>query len=203
MAKILSQSGDSLADTYDVKGSVAGIDQLETRELPIVHEMGGTLFSERLSASIRRSTTGNINQNTEWDNVLADLPATPGRILGVCVISSDANRILNASVSVQEQAGDREMPIFLWDTNEQFLAARLVENGAAAGLFNFLANALNIGTVPSMLIGTEQPQPIDRVSFRGDTTGFGAGTVVATMLLYVAFSQVAGISSRGLPIPGW
>ena len=45
MVKILSQAGISLADLYNVEGSIAGIEQLDTRELPIVHEMSGTIFS--------------------------------------------------------------------------------------------------------------------------------------------------------------
>ena len=199
--KILAQAGNSLADVYDVEGSIAGIDQLETRELPIVHEMGQTVFSERLSGSIRRQTTGAINQSTAWDLTLADLPATPFRILNLLVVA-DAARVSHCNLALQNGTG-REIPIFMWDTGEDTeTTLRLVENGAAISTQTALTN--NRRQLPSLGIGSDQPQIIgDVISFRGQTTAFGAGTVTVVALVYVAFSQLAGISSRGVPIPGW
>jgi len=204
VVKILSQAGNSLADTYDVEGSIAGIDQLETRELPIVHEMGATVFSERLSGAIRRATSGAILQNTNFDIILTDLPATPSRVLGVTVVTDVAGRVSTAAILIRDAGAGREMPIFVWDSGEQFMVCRMVENNAAVGTLELLVTSLNLpGFPPSMIIGTDQPQEVDQIAFRGRSTGFGAGTVTITALIYLAFSEVGGISSRGLPIPGW
>ena len=203
MVKILSQSGNSLADTYDVEGSIAGIDELETHELGIIHEMGATIASERLSGNLRRGTTGAINASDTWDVLLTDLPAVPTRILGCVVMTDDASRVARAMVAIRDQPNGREIPIFAWDDNEADLALRIQDNGGAVGILALLQNALSIGTLPNMLIGTDQPQPIDAIAFRGVASAFGAGDVTITFLLYIAFTQVGGISSRGLPVFSW
>lgn len=204
MVKILSQAGRSLADVYDVQGSIAGIDQLETRELPIVHEMGATVFSERFSGAIRRSSTGAIAQSTTWDLVLTNLPATPARVFGVVVFSGGVTRLSNAMVAIRDAVDGREIPIFAWDANEASLDIRLVDDGNPVNTVSFLQNALSIGTLPSMIVGAGQPQEVNDIAFRGVTTAFGAGTVTTTMLLYIGFSEIAFVpSSFGLPIPGW
>lgn len=204
MVKILSQAGSSLADTYNVEGSIAGIDQLETRELPIVHEMGGTIFAERLSGGMDRRTTGAIAQNTDWDIILTGLGRFPSRILGIFVFSDDASRLSHATVSVRDPLDEREVPIFAWDTGEAVVTVRIQDDGAAVANEVALNNVLNVAAAtPSLLIGTDQPAPIDQMAFRGRTSGFGAGTVVVTMLMYKAFSEIGGISSRGLPLPSW
>ena len=206
MARILSQSGVSLADIYDVDGSIAGINTLETDNLPIVHEMGATIFSERVSGAIRRISTGDLAQNTTWDLQLTNTPTTPTRILGVVAFSDNAARIQNAQLSVG--SGGREMPLWFWDVNEQNIEMRIQDDGAAVAVVFALCSDRNMGSgvVPSMLIGAEQPQEIDDLIFRGDTAGFGAGTAFVTALIYLAFSQVGdplGVSSKGLPVPSW
>jgi len=201
VVKILSQAGSSLADTYDVEGSIAGIEQLETRELPIVHEMGGTVFSERASGFIRLSTSGAILQSTNWDNVFTDLPAGIIRILGFFVFSDDATRITQATLSVRGE-NNREVPIFAWDSGEGSFAAR-IDNGGVADIRGLGSNLGTGGGVPSMLFGIGQPQRVPEVAFRGTSTAFGAGTVTVSAFLYLGFSEVGGISSRGLPVPSW
>lgn len=204
MVKILSQAGTSLADTYNVEGSIAGIEQLETRELPIVHEMGGTVFSERLSSSIRHASSGAINQSTNWNVILTDLPVTPFRILGVTVFISTTARVTIASVAVRHPGDDREIPIWIWDAARDVeVRARFTDTGAAVATTQFLRPLELMEAIPHMGLGTEQPQPASEIAFRGQTAGFGAGTVTATMIMHVQFSQVAGLSSRGLPIPSW
>ena len=204
MVKILSQAGISLADVYDVEGSIAGIEQLRSEEVQLVHEMGATIFSERVSGAIRRATTGDINQSTTWDIVLTDLPAGVSRILGVSVFADVGSRVNDAAVSLRDPTGGREIPVFLWDSTQGVLVvARMRDDGAAAATFNVLASTLNIGAVPSMLIGEGQPQRVNEIAFRGGTNAFGAGTVEVIMLVYLALAQVGGISSRGLPVPGW
>lgn len=188
---------------YDVEGSIAGIDSLETRELPIVHEMGSTIFSERYSASIRRQTSGAIAQSTTWDVFLIDLPAIPYRIQNVTFVSNVAGRISNASLMARNTVNDRETPLKIWDSNEENVTARFREDGGAAANINFLVSSIKLEWFPLTVPGSGQPVSFDELAFRGETTAFGAGTVFCTALVYITFAQIGGISSRGLPLPGW
>lgn len=205
MVKILSQSGNSLADIYDAEGSVAGIDQLETRELPIVHEMGGTVFSERCSAFIRRATTGALAQNLTWDVTLTDLPSGLYRVLGVLCVANQAARYSQAQGSLRDPLSGREMPFYVWDVNDdEETAIRLVENNAASANLRALRQSHPIG-LPTLGVGDGQPQMVGQeLVFRGLTSAFGAGTVTITLLIHLAFAAVGGLNdSRGIPIPGW
>ena len=204
MGKILSQAGNSLADVYDVEGSIAGIEHLETHDLPIVHEMGATVFSERFSTDIRRATSGALAQNTAWDVVVTNLATTPFRILGVVVFALTANRANLASVAVRDPLDGRELPIWLWDSNADVeVQARLSDDGGAVATVQMLRPGQILEAIPHLTSGADQPQPVNEIAFRGLTLGFGAGTVETIMLLHNGFSQVGGISSRGLPIPSW
>ena len=204
MVKILSRAGSSLADIYDVKGSIAGIDQLETRELPIVHEMGSTVFSERLSGFIRRSISASTAQNTAFDVVITDLPAGIYKIQRLAVLADNtAARTDNIQVSVRATNGGREVPIFVWNSTDNSQdVVRIVENAGVAGdeaYFNPL-----LPFVPILCINDPQRQVVgDEIVMRGTTSGFGAGTLAYTLLVYLAFTHVGGISSVGLPIPSW
>ena len=209
MSKVLSQAGNSLADVYDVEGSVAGIDQLETRELPIVHEMGGTIFSERLAGRILRPTTGAILQNITFDVVVTDLPDGPFRILDVVVIANNAARTLQVVVSLRSLPIDgfgvviaQEMPIFTFDSATDVESRVRIEDfgGAAANQRQLLGTPV---AKPNLGIGDGQPLTVPELAFRGVTNGFGAGTVIISALIYIAFPSPRGLSSRGLPLPGW
>lgn len=205
MVKILSQSGISLADTYEVQGSEAGVEELLSKDVQLVHEMGGTIFAERMGAQVRRSTSGAIAQSTTFDVVTTNFTRTMTRILGVACLSDNPGRVQNAMVAIRDgtAAAEREIPIFAWDANEASLDIRVQENGAAVTSLSFLQNALDIATLPSLMMGTDQRNFVDQIAFRGQTTAFGAGTVTITMLLYIAFTHLGGISSFGLPVPGW
>lgn len=203
MVKILSRAGVSLADIYDVKGSIAGSDQLLAEEIHTIHEMGGTIFAERLGGNVRRGSSTALSQNTSWDVILSGFGPTIGRILGVTVVTLNATRLTNVTLSIRDPSTDREMPIFLWDTNEQFVTGRFQDNGGAIDNYDFLENSINVATLPSILLGTAQPEPLQEMAFRGLTSGFGAGSVETIALMYIAFAQIEGISSFGLPIPGW
>lgn len=205
MAKILSQAGQSLADIYDVEGSIAGIDSLETRDLPIVHEMGQTVFSERFRTEFRRSATGNIAQNTDFDVVITDLRDTISRLLGVVVFSDDDTRVLRAAVMVRDPIsnGGLELPVWVWD-GATAIAVRMVDFGSL-GLHNVLVASAPATFLPNFTGGTQQgPTPVDQIALRGRTTGFGAGTVAISAVYFIASSSTpGGVSSVGLPVPSW
>ena len=207
MSKILSQSGVSLADMYDVEGSIAGIDHLDTHNLPIVHEMGGTLFSERLSGEIVQLESGSIAQSTAFDVVLTALPPVPTRILGV-MLTSNQTRLEHAVVCVRTAARSpggeqRELPIFVWDATVGGLTwvIRIDTGGGAAAQIYFQPSPSI--WAPSMLFGRDQPLPVDGLVLRGITTAFGAGTADMTAHVYLAFPDLGGVSSHGVPVPSW
>lgn len=206
MVRILSQSGNSLADIYDVRGSIAGIDNLETRDLPIVHEMGATVFSERLSGRVQRGSSTAVLQNITWDIQFTDIVESGaiGRLAGVTVFADTGARVSNASLLLVDDRDDREIPIFVWDSNEGIVVTRLSDAGGAAANVDVLAPA-NGGEIPPVIIlGSDQARPLGtNIFFRGLSTGFGAGTVEVIALLHILTARVQGLSSRGLPVPSW
>lgn len=204
MAKVLAQAGVSLADVYEVEGSIAGVDQLNTDEVHLSHEMGATIFSERLIGNLERLTTGALLQNISWDLTVV-LEIGLYRVLGAVVLSDSGGRVDRAQVSLRSVVSGREIPIFVWDTAvDNRKNIRIVEEGAAVNLEYM--NVITPQVMPTLGIPPPQ-QPGNNVGgeivFRGLTTGFGAGDVTVTALIYVAFNAQTSISSRGLPIPGW
>jgi len=200
--KILSQAGISLADQYDIEGSVAGVEELDSESVKTVHEMGATIFSERLGGLLRRSTTGAIAQNITFGDVL-NLPNISTRIYGIQVITDDPTRLSRVVVHARDQqATVQEHPIWVWDTVTS-VSVPIVDAGVLATHF-MLSSLINIGvTSPIMLFGTTSDSPISQLAFRGLTAGFGAGTVTVTALIYHGFSQLGGISSYGVALPSW
>jgi len=206
MVKILSRSGDSLADAYDVEGSIAGIDQLLSREVTLVHDMGGVLFSERLSGRINRGVSGALSQDDDFDVVFSNLVESSGigRVIGLTVFADVVARVGNVSLNLIDPIDGRETPLFAWDSNEGSVTTRLSDNGGAAANVDVLVPADLGGTRPPItILGSDQPRPMDSIAFRGLANSFGAGTVNLTALILVVDPRVEGLSSRGLPIPGW
>jgi len=205
MVKILSRSGDSLADAYDVKGSIAGIEQLNSQDVSLVHEMGATLASERFSTTIRQAVSGDINQSTVFSVTLSDLPSPYYKIQAVMVEVDTAARMTLASLTVEDPVNSREIPIWWWDsTTDIETRIRWKEDAGGIATHQFLeAGAGNRHFIPQTIAGTGQPQSTRDLVFRGQSNGFGAGTVEASILIHIEFIQVGGISSRGLPIPNW
>lgn len=203
MVKIQSQSGNSLADTYDVEGSIAGIDQLLTKELPIVHEMGATVFSERFTTAIRRVALGSINQSTEFAVNLTDLPATPSRLLGVSVVSDVGANIARAAVMVRDPTSEREFPVWVFD-GSTVITIKMDDNGTETD-FDLLVGQASTVFTPTFVGGVGQPGlgAVNELIIRGETTAFGAGTVLIRAFYHIALVQLGGISSRGLPLPSW
>lgn len=204
MVKVLAQAGTSLADVYDVEGSIAGVDELDSREVSLVHEMGGAIMSERVGGRITRSDTGALLQTINWDLVTVVTHPGPFRVLGVTVIADVIARVLRAQVSMRQSSTGREVPLFLWDsTLGDEVSYRTVENGAAVANMVALVPLPGLQT-PSMGFGTQQREVVNEVAFRGTTVTFGAGDVTVTMLMLIAaVDPDASISSYGLPLPGW
>jgi len=201
--KILSQSGISLADAYEISGSIAGVEELDPHDVKTVHEMGGTMFSERFSAAIRRRSSGAIAQSIAIDQVIDDLPSTPSRIVGVQVFTAGvAARLDHLAVLVRTELAEREIPIWIYDgTNSR--PVRLQDDGAALQTVSLFQPVGENLLLPNMLTGTAQPQTVTEIAIRGLTTAFGAGTLEVITIIHILFSQIAGISSTGLPIPSW
>lgn len=203
MSKIQSQAGNSLADVYDVQGSIAGIDTLETRELSIFHEMGSTVFSERFATTFRRLVSGAVAQDTDINVVLTNLPGAVTRLLGVVVFSDDASRISNLTLLVRDPAAGQDIPLWVFAAGTSERSAFFDDN--AGSTFDVLLPSPATVFVPTFIGGSAQANPnmVQDFAMRGRTTGFGAGTVFVRAILYFAFPFVLGTRSRGLPIPSW
>ena len=203
MPKVLAQAGTSLADVYDVEGSVAGVEQLLSQEVNLVHEMGGTIFSERFSTFIRRTQTAATLQSVDIDEVITGLPNPYWRVLGVVVLVDVTGRLTRMCVNIRDPVvgTGREIPVWIWDAANSN-AVRIDEEGTVL-VREALTPVPGTTLVPSMGVGDLQPQGTTELSLRGRTSAFGAGTVTITALIQIGFAQVGGISSKGLPLPGW
>ena len=165
MAKILSQSGDSLADAYDIEGSIAGIDNLLSEEVNLVHEMGATIFSERLSSRILSISAGAISQSSSLDINFSVNEMS--RLLGIQVLTSAAARlsIVQVSITSPPAVDNSDMPIFVWDGGgDSFRTARLLINGSFQTLELLLPG--NVPLLPNLLIGPNSPRPAATISLQ-------------------------------------
>jgi hypothetical protein len=209
MPKVLGKAGTSLADIYDVEGSVAGVENLSSDDVHLTHEMGSVIFSERFSTGIARLFF-DVGQNVTLGGSLPDLPGAPFRLFGFQVVTDDSSRIdrLVCSYSVLDAAGDatQEIPFWVWD-EEAGTTIRLIDGGAATANLTLLAPIAANSMGPAMVGGSDQ-STVNGITLRGVTAGFGAGIVEITALAYIGFAEqgsgaAAGLSSRGLPIPSW
>lgn len=201
MPKILSKTGDSLADVYDVEGSIAGVDELLSEEINLVHEMGGTAFSERLSTRMFSISSGAIAQSIAFNVNFSE--NENARVLGVQVITTTEARVSHVQVSITSPPGvdNQECPIWGWEsTKDTFRSLSMLVGGAIVSR-DVLVPAFSL--LPNLLVGPDSPRSAQTLTIRGAATAFGAGTVTIQALLYLAFPQTAGLSSRGLPLPGW
>ena len=204
MSKILAQSGTSLADVYDIEGSIVGVEELNAAEVQTVHEMGHTLWAERFGTNIARFATGDLAASVEWNILIDTLPTTPFRIYGVSVFADVSARANTVTVLARDPISDREFPIWNWDLDTDIFVDMRIADQAAVGVLQELVPTRDQQVrTPITLTGVDQPQRVPNVSFRGLTTAFGAGTVEHTLLIYFGFAQIGGISSHGLPLPGW
>jgi len=203
-SKILAQAGISLADVYDVQGSIAGVERLLSEEVQVVHEMGGTLFSERFSGSVRSFNTGNIGQNVTFGVVLSDLPAGPWKINALHVVTDNLVRVDQTTVLVRSPSNNREVVLFAWDTAVDGGVSVRVDGDAGVEALTYLRPS-QPAIIPGALlaVGAGQPQDVSGMALRGVTAAFGAGTVAVTCTFFISFAEIGGVSSLGLPLPGW
>jgi len=205
MPKVLAQTGTSLADVYDVEGSIAGVEQLISQDVQLTHEMGQTIFAERLVTSVIRIPSTAIEASTAWNVVFSALTLQPVRVIGVQVSNignNSAARVTDAQLSIREPVQGREVAIWVWDGNVN--AIRIVEDDdpvAAAEILRY--NPGDIPGFPFIMAPTTAPRIRPEISFRGITAAFGAGTVELVANIYLAFAAVGGVSSEGLPVPSW
>jgi len=203
--KVLAQAGQSLADLYGVAGSIAGVDELESRVVVLFHEMGDVLFSERVAALMQRGTTGNILQTVDYNITFGGHPNTPTRILG-CTVTADADRILTHQVSVRDNVLNTETPFFVFDgVNDPVERIRYDPGTGTIGDHFLLQPGLNL--LPTMMMRVGEGDIVPNIVVRGTSTTFGAGNVDVTTILHLARPlELAGTgaqSARGLPLPSW
>lgn len=211
MPKILSQSGTSLADTYDVEGSIAGVENLESQDVHLFDEMGGRVFSERLQTFLVEGEAAGVLQNATFAAVLGGVPDSPNRLLGLTVITDAVARLTDVQVSAREVtpagAGAREFPIWVWDnTAGTEVTTTWDRDGAGVAAFDVLIPVQT--QVPTLITRLGVAKQMGQLIMRGLSSGFGAGTV--DIIICATFCRAnpgnpapGEPSSHGLPLPGW
>ncbi len=211
MSKIQGQAGTSIADVYDVQGSIVEIDELLDKQgVHLTHEMGSTVFSERVRGGILRRSTGALLQNVAWDITLT-LPVGVTRIHRWAVVADVAARTQHCQLSIANSGAgiETDLPFWAWDvaTTDIEKVIRMQLAGAAVANISIMQLGLPTdGGGSFMAYGTSQPNSgnaANQLIFRGLTSGFGAGNVTVTAIIFDAFPQLIAPASRGLPIPGW
>lgn len=211
MGKILGKAGESLADVYDVEGSVAGTEFLDSDTVHLVHEMGGQIMSERMIAHLIRIQSGAIVASGEWDISSVTIPDCVNRILGIQVFVDVTARVDFCSVSIRDTpaaTSSHSTLLWAWDsaTDIEF-DVRSLQGGSTANRIH-LAPRPALYPFPSLMLRTGLGRLMPLIDFNGVTPAFGAGEVNATAIIYLArpdtVTPAAGDpSSHGLPIPSW
>jgi len=202
--KILGRAGVSLSDVYDVEGSAAPIDTLLSKDIHLSHEMGGQILSERLASFMLIAGTGTISQSSDFTADAAALPDCVNRILGVQVITNVTSRVNEANVVIS--TGGLEFPIFVWDdANDVEAEIRFAPEGSLGNKFLLMPS---LPVLQTLALRSELARTMPTIRLRGQTTAFGAGTVIIDAIIYVARGNretpAAGEpSSHGLPLPSW
>lgn len=208
--KILGRSGESLADSYDVEGSIVKYGELDTETVQAVHEIGAVQFSERLVGMIiegSSTVSASGNFQASLGGAIANVPMV--RIIALQVLVDTAGRIAHAAVNlrgdIRPAAGGpsvaQSIPVWVFDgTNTD--TVRCMSDDTLADQ-NSLRPLSNYTQLPTALIGPTQQIAVDRVHCNGSASAFGAGTVTVTVRAYILFSESQGLSSRGVPIPSW
>jgi len=208
-AEIQGDSGKSLADIYDVKGSVVSLEEVDAQVIAGVHDMGGLILSERMGSSINLLQTGDLLQTV--DILVTGATQFPGitRILNLYVFADAASRVEQVSINVASEDGAREVPIWVWDSgNDAAFPQRIRTPGGAYAVFTALRSLDPMQSLPGMLFGAGQRAQVGHLTMTGTTLTFGAGTVEVFMVAQIATADILGTgvgspSNVGLPIPSW
>ena len=210
MPKVLAQAGISLADVYDVEGSIAGTEQLISEEVSLVHDMGGQIFSERLQSFIINLDSGNVAQSTANTQTAGAIPDSPNRILGVTLIVNLAARLSNVNISLLDPgAPGNEFPIWSWDETADLeipIQHDLAGAGVAA-MFLLRPQGIN-NNVPTLVTRMGISNALPEFHMHLITNAFGAGSVRTEAYIYLARANegnppAGSPSSHGLPLPSW
>jgi len=204
--KVLGSAGKTLADVYDIDGSIVKIGELDSESVKTVHEMGATIFAERIEGHILTASTAAMAQNVSFKATISALPKVPVmRILGIMVTVDTTSRLDDCCVAIrgQGQAGGlaQETPIWVWDGTNEDIVRHFIDNTTADHLALRPDPAYTI--MPSMMIGFPQPVRANSIACIGNTNGFGAGTVTITVMAYLALAASPALGSGGLPVPSW
>jgi len=202
MPKILGQVGMSLSDSYEIEGSSIGVDELVASEVNLVHDLGATMFAERVSQRLVSFTISGILASADFGEVILAFPNTPARILAMTVFVDTAARIERCAVSLRNNKGlSVEQPIWAWDEGTEFTIRMAIGSGGV-DLLTLLSKEA-VDRIPLTRLGTDSPESLEVLVVRGSATAFGAGTVDVTVNTLIELCAKEGVSSHGIPLPGW
>lgn len=206
--KVQTRSGSSIADTYDVVGSIAGVEELDQDSVKTVHEMGQVISSERMGVSVLRADSGAVLQTIVFSASIfgAAMPPQIFRLINLQVFTTGAvARILNVAINARNPnaATIQEVPIWTWDGGAAE-TVRMVDAGAGSAEVELLIPTAATLRLPLFMSGRAQPNEFSELVMRGTTATFGAGTILIAMLAQFAHTDAALIGgSVGLPVPSW
>jgi len=203
LARILGTTGTSLADVYEVDGSIVDIDNLLSRDVNLVHDLGATMWAERVSQRLVQFTVAGVLQSADFGEVIFALPNTPARILAMTVFVDTASRLVRCAVSLRNNtlSASVEQPIWAWDEATEF-TIRMAIGAGGVDLLTLLSKQ-EVDRIPLTRLGEDSPESMESLVVRGTTTGFGAGTLDITVNTLIEFAGLSGVSSHGVPLPGW
>jgi len=220
MPKILGDSGKSLGDAYDIEGSQIAIKNLNSEEgVTLVHEMGHTMFAERLFARILMWDSGLLNQSTSfyarstqagWA-AGATAPAVPVRVYG-CLAFIDvgdgwATHVTRCAILahiVDDGTGEgQDFPVWVWNGTGNSTIRMQSSAATAVPQVGDADPSQGVFPSPFLLQGGNRASQVDELVLSGTTAAFGAGTTRITAKALIASPDPAGLSSLGVPIPSW
>jgi len=206
--KILSQAGVSLADVYEIEGSVVGLENLDVGDIQGVHDLGPQIQSERLRTFYVTLATGDILQNIAFEVIAGGIPDSVNRILGVQVIFENAGRLDFASLSISDSVTGNEIPIWVWDKNDDPERRMRWSISGAAVVQDIQCQPLGPSLLPYLITRHGDSGLMPNLIFRGQADGFGAGNMNARCVVALCRPNTGNPgagepSSHGLPIPGW
>jgi hypothetical protein len=203
-----------MADSYDIEGSIVGVENLDSSSVGLVENMGQRVFSERMTSHLLRISSGSLAQNAAWDIVASPFPDGPCRITNIVFIALTASRVSMADLMIADPNSNVEMPIATWASGAVTIGGvadnerpiRFDDDSAGAGTVSYLGQTL--ATSPQLVVQMGQAPGMPVLKFRGLTSGFGGGTV--EVLCYVSHCRPNVLSpapghpsSVGLAIPSW